>query len=671
MEVLKAPLHPAPDRAAIRSCSRISGALAIGLGCLAFAGWLLESAGLKNVLFGWLAMEGKTALMFILTGASLWFSRRMKESTRSRIPARVCACLAALVGALALSQHLSGWSLGLDQVLFAGASGTGGPFAPGRMSPATSLNFFLAGSALLLFECKPRFHWLLEGFAIIIGFFSLLALIGHIYGAGSIASAASNMQISFLPALVFLVIAAGIFCLHPDRGLSSLVLSDQMGGILARRLLPAALGVPFFLGWLRLQGEQMGLYGTEFGLTLVVLSSMIIFTSVVLWNAKTLNSIELERQEAEVKFQTLLEAAPDGVVITDISGRIVLVSAQTEKMLGHSRAELFGKPVEVLIPERCRGRHEGYRRRYFSESRTQAMRMVVDIFALKKGGGELPVEINLSPIQVKGGMLAMATIRDITERKKAHEEIKRLNNDLERRVAARTAELEAAIKELEAFSYSVSHDLRAPLRAIDGFSRILLEDFSGKLDAEGQRILNVVRANTMKMSQLIDDLLAFSRLSRKGMERSKIDMTELCRSVIEELRRSEPERSVEVTLGSMPDTEGDRAMIRQALANLLSNAFKFTRRQPEPAVEIGGHSDGDMNVYHIKDNGVGFDMQYSHKLFGVFQRLHGADEFEGTGVGLAIVHRIISRHGGKVWGEGLVNSGATFHFALPRKKEQE
>ena len=261
-----------------------------------------------------------------------------------------------------------------------------------------------------------------------------------------------------------------------------------------------------------------------------------------------------------------------------------------------------------------------------------------------------------------------AAARDVTERKRAEEEVHRLNAELERRVAERTADLEAVNKELEAFSYSVSHDLRAPLRSIDGFSRVLEEDYGNRLDAEGHEMTARIVAAARSMGQLIDDLLKLSRVTRSELRWQAVDLSVIARDVAAGMAQREPDRKVEVFIESGTVVQGDPQLLRLAMENLLGNAFKFTSKKAGARIEFGRERDGNEPVYYVRDNGAGFDQAYVGKLFGAFQRLHAERDFPGTGIGLATVQRILRRHGGRIWAEGQTDQGATFCFTLGKER---
>lgn len=342
--------------------------------------------------------------------------------------------------------------------------------------------------------------------------------------------------------------------------------------------------------------------------------------------------------KAEQKFRALLEAAPDAMLITDERGLITLANSRTDSLFGYSRQELLGHNIRELLPQ-------------WEFSQTTE---VHEFHAVRRDGTTFPSEITFSPIQTEEGLLFSSAVRDITERKRT-----------EQRIAERNEELATLNRELEAFSYSVSHDLRAPLRSIDGFARILLRDYAGKqLDDMGMEYLNRMCGASSRMSQLIEDLLALSRVSRTEIHLDRVNLSALAEEIISDLRNRDPERAVEIHVQKEMLHESDPRLLAIVLGNLLSNAWKFTGKKEAAKIDFSRVVVDSVPVYTIQDNGAGFDELYADKLFAPFQRLHRASEFEGTGVGLAIVQRVIHRHCGRIWAESKVDEGAAFHFTL-------
>jgi PAS domain S-box-containing protein len=680
---------------------------------------------------------------------------------------------------------------------------------PGRMATSSAISFILLGLSIIsLHMGGKRLKAISNYIAFTVFLLALFKCIGYLYHVEGLFNLMLYDPMSVRSAIGLLLASLALIIYNPTGSYFSIIASSNTGGTIARLLIPFSIVVPVVFGYIRIWLEWQHAVEVELGVAMLITAIVITSLLLILFASHVINKKDILKKIAETKFEELLESAPDAMVIVDESGIIKIVNAQAERLFGYPKSELFGQPVEILIPHGFGTGDPHHPGNFLSNPKSRNVDGGLDFYGKRKDGKEFLVEISLSPLKTEEGILISAAIRDITERSRADEKIRflatiadsiqdpvitsdvnskitrwnnaarellgwtseeaigkvateilspiyshetreqilerlqanefwhgeviyhsksgcpvnvmvtvsklkdakghatgnlilvrditarkkveealsKLNADLELRVIARTIEvekahqavaelnvglelkikkrtvqLESANKELESFSYSIAHDLRTPLRAVAGYSTMLSEDYGSQFDQEGLRLLGELRHNSKKMGDLIDDLLTFSRLGRNTVKKSLVDMEGLIESVLNELAPLK----AKILTGRLYPILADSPLIRQVMINLLSNAVKYSSKNKDPMIEIFSEQTDNEVIYSVCDNGVGFDMEYASKLFGVFQRLHSDEEFQGTGVGLAIVRRIIERHGGKVWATAKPDEGATFCFQLP------
>ena len=770
--------------------------LAVGItGALVLAGWVLDITLLTSISSGFVAMKPNVALAFVLAGAALNIVSTGPANRKLRFAALACAFLVALTSLLTLSEYLYDWNLKIDRLLFSEPPGALGTSSPARMAPTSALCLFLIGISLLVLEVR-RCYPVAQVLTLLAALVSLTAFIGYVYGVGSLYEGGSSTAMALHSSLCFLLLSSAILLTRQDHGLLAIVTSDAAGGVMARRLLPAAILIPLLLGWVTVLDEEAGLHGPAFGVFLVVIWSIVSFAALTWWNSGSLYRLDVERQRAEdelkkgqaqlaeaqriahvgsaewdiatkavnwsdemfrmfgyepgevqpgyeaflqrvhpddrraveqnitrtvrsgepfafdyrivrpdgsirmvhgegqvvrdeagapvrllgtaqditerkqiehalrqneMRTRSIIDTANDAFVAIDAGDVIKDWNPQAELTFGWKREEAVGRSLaETVIPPARREAHLEGLHRYVLTGEGPMLNRRVELEGLHKDGHLFPVEMTISPIRWGRSHIFSAFVRDITERKQAEEAL-----------AHQTRELTRINSELEDFTHSVSHDLKEPLRGIEAFAGFIAEDYADKLDEQGQGYVHVLRESAVRMKDLIDDLLQLSRIGRTRLEQAPVGMSSLVKDVSLELSFALQEKHVELLIDpDMPTVPCDPARMREVFKNLISNAVKYNDK-PQPKIAVGCRSDNGGFTFAVRDNGIGIAPEFHEKIFKIFQRLHHREEYEGTGVGLAICKKVVEAHGGGIWVESAPGEGTTFLFTIPRSAAKQ
>lgn len=649
------------DEVRIRRTARFSAWAAAVIGLIVLAMQLAGVFGERPS-----GMKANAALAAVLIAGALLSAERRKGLSR------LLAVVALAVTILTLVENLAAVDLGIDELLVADPTRV---IEPGRMAAETAIVFALLSVGALLTSEIPVGRYLATAMMAV----TLFVILAYLFGALNVRRAGAEVRMAPETALASFLLSVALLLQRAGPAWTRLLFSDSPAGRLVRRFISAAVGVAFLIGWIRIRGEASGLLDLESGITVSVTANLLILVALVLWWGQRLERDHqslIERDAAlmasDERFRLASMATNDAIYDWDLLHGIRTWNGVMGQRYGYpivDAGRTGAEWLERVHPEDRERVARGWAAAL--EGDDQVWRCEYRTIRADGGIDDILERTFIMRNAAGSAIRAIGALTELTAIRQAEAILRNANVELERRVAERTEELRQKTDrlasmnaELEAFSYSVSHDLRAPLRSIDGFSQALIEDNEAQLDDAGRSHLRRIRAATQKMAELIDGLLELSRVSRTALQHVEVDLTAIAEQTIERLREQNPARQVDVSIGPSIVVQGDPRLLRIVMENLLENAWKFTSKREAACIEVGRRSMETTTEVFVRDNGAGFDPQYASNLFGAFQRLHPVSEFPGTGIGLATVQRIITRHGGTLRAEASPGRGATFAFTM-------
>lgn len=653
------PPHENLSLRVLKRCPGIFAVLVIVTACVVLAGWFWNIEPIKRIAPRMAAMKPNTSVGFLLAGVALWLRAQRPRDSRATRLAQILAGCVVLIGLATLFEYGTGLNFGIDEGLFRDTPGSPAPIRPGRMSLAAAFFFALIGGALLAPD-NAIARRLSQTAAVIALAGSVLALMGYAYGINSLYQIAPYASMALHTAAGFVLLSVGTLLLRPNTQLVLILSSNTAAGILARRLLPAALVLPLCFGWLRLRGQHAGFYDMRFGMALFTLMNVAVFTALIYGTASFVFRIETERLRAEEKFRMVVESAPNGILVIDTSGRIVLVNSQTERMFGYRRDELLGAPVEMLLPARAREPHPALRTAFFAAPTARRMGAGHDLYGRRKDGSEVPVEIGLNPIETAEGLLILSSIVDISERKAAAEQLHRHQTEMAHVVRLSTMGEMAA---------GLAHEINQPLSAITNYANGCknLLNGSSQTPSRVQDMLLAITSEGHRAAEIIRRLRRF--VSKLEPRYVTLDVNELVRDACALVAHDARNRSVAMHFSlaeSAPQVEGDAVQLQQVMVNLLLNGFEAMdpNRRGDRHMEIETRIEEAAEEFveiAFKDRGTGLPDEAADRIFEAFY----TTKPRGLGMGLSISRSIVEAHGGRLTAENRPGGGAVLRVSLP------
>lgn len=671
VRVGRSPPDDLPQRRAVVAATAI-GIASVLLGLTVLAGWVFDLQAIKSIQPGWAAMKANTAIGFILAGTALALIQHRSAASWVAPVAMVLALATAALGGITLIQYFEHADLGIDQALFPTDDNE---FLPGRPAPITALNFTLLGVAMMLLCTKasgPRAAAQMVVVPVLT--LSYVALLGYALSSNSLYQIPGFVSVAVHTAVGQMLLGIGTMASSPETGITRMLIRSGRESRLSRRLVLISVLLFPLLGWIRVEAETAGLITTEMGVALLISLTLITVLSFILLPIEALARGEVERERlgaaivaskrAESTMRNVLDATPDGMLVVNRAGEIVMANTEAEKLFGYTHEELIGKPVDMLVPTRHQRAHESHRRSFWAEPGTRPMSQGSKLSGLRKDGSEIPVEIALSPVNTDAGGLVISSIRDISERMRFFETLHDKNVELER-----------AAKAKDHFLANMSHELRTPLTVIIGFVKTLMMKMSGPLTAEQERQVLKIESNATHLLTLLNDLLDLAKV-QSGSEEISLEPVDV-KSVLEEVEtslRPLAERKGLTLEAECPRkchlNRSSRRTIVQILLNLANNSIKFTDNgSVRIVVEGGNQNQQTITRIHVIDTGIGIRPEDQERLFRPFSQLNPDTNKAGTGLGLHLSRSLARSLGGDVTFRSLYGQGSTFTLILREKTE--